>query len=101
MGGYWEFPGGKIEDGETPEVCLKRELEEELGIIVKVGDFYMENEHYYGEKGILLKAYFCDLISGDIILNDHDKVEWAEKSEFDNFEFAPADVPFINALKKQ
>jgi 8-oxo-dGTP diphosphatase len=98
MGGYWEFPGGKIEDGETPEVCLKRELEEELGIIVKVGDFFMENEHNYGEKRILLKAYFCELISGNIILNDHDQIEWVEKSEFHNYDFAPADVPFLNAL---
>lgn len=98
MGGFWEFPGGKIEDGEAPENCLKREIKEELSIDVEVGDFFMENEHHYKEKSILLKAYFCKHLSGEITLNDHDKVEWVEKSELQNFNFAPADVPFVKAL---
>ena len=98
LAGYWEFPGGKIEDDETPEVCLKRELIEELGITVNVGKFYMENQHDYGTKIILLQAYLCELISGDIVLRDHDKFEWIVKSDLTNFKFAPADIPFVNAL---
>ena len=98
LGGFWEFPGGKIEEGETAHECLKRELEEELGIIVRVGKFFMENEHHYDDKIILLKAYECEHVSGDIILNDHDKIEWVDKSEFINFKFAPADIPFIKTL---
>lgn len=98
LGGYWEFPGGKIEAGETAEDCLKREIEEELGIIIKVGDFFMENEHHYTDKIILLKAFECQHISGTIVLNDHDQIEWVEKSEFVNYKFAPADIPFIEAL---
>lgn len=98
LAGYWEFPGGKIEDGETPQECLKRELEEELGIVVNVGAFFMENEHHYGDKIIQLQAYECEHISGNIILNDHDQMEWVETFEFTNFEFAPADIPFIKAL---
>ena len=98
LAGYWEFPGGKIEEGETPQECLKRELEEELGIVVNVGEFFMENCHHYGGKIIHLKAYLCEHVSGDIILNDHDQFEWVDKSEFGNYKFAPADIPFINAL---
>jgi 8-oxo-dGTP diphosphatase len=101
LGGYWEFPGGKIEEGETPQECLKRELEEELGIIVEVGKFFMENEHHYEDKIILLKAYECKHISGSIVLNDHDQIEWVEKPDFVNFKFAPADIPFIHALNGQ
>jgi 8-oxo-dGTP diphosphatase len=98
LAGFWEFPGGKIEKGETPEACLKRELEEELGIIVHVGPFFMENTHQYEQKIILLKAYRCELISGEITLNDHDQIQWVEATEFSNYEFAPADIPFIKAL---
>lgn len=98
FGGFWEFPGGKIEKGETAQECLKRELEEELGIIIRVGQFFMENEHHYDDKIILLKAYECEHISGNIVLNDHDQIKWVEKSEFVNFKFAPADIPFIKAL---
>lgn len=98
LAGLWEFPGGKIEEGETPQECLKRELEEELGIVVKVGEFFMENQHQYDEKLILLKSFYCELISGEIILKDHDQIEWVEKSEFHKYQFAPADIPFIKAL---
>jgi 8-oxo-dGTP diphosphatase len=98
LAGLWEFPGGKLENGETEQECLRRELEEELGIKVKVGEFFMENNHDYGTKSILLKAYFCDLFSGNITLNDHDMIAWVTKKELQNYEFAPADVPFIKAL---
>ncbi|TRX32751.1 8-oxo-dGTP diphosphatase MutT [Flavobacterium sp. ZT3R18] len=98
LAGYWEFPGGKMETGETPQECLKREIKEELGIIIKVNDFFMENEHQYDQKMIYLKAFECEYVSGEIVLKDHDQIEWVEVSEFVNFEFAAADIPFINAL---
>ena len=98
LAGFWEFPGGKIEKDETPEECLKREIEEELGIIVNVDKFFMENEHDYKEKTIFLKAYFCKLISGKIILKDHDQYEWIKKTELNKYIFAPADIPFVTAL---
>lgn len=98
LAGYWEFPGGKIENGETDEECLSRELKEELSIVVNVQDFFMENKHDYGQKEIILKAYFCEFISGEIILTDHDQYAWVDRSELESFEFAPADVPFIKAI---
>jgi 8-oxo-dGTP diphosphatase len=98
LGGLWELPGGKLEEGESAEECLSRELKEELGITVDVGNFFMENQHQYGDRTILLKAYLCDLVSGDVILNDHDQVEWVSISEFEKYTFAPADIPFIKAL---
>jgi len=66
LAGYWEFPGGKIEDGETPENCLKRELQEELNIQVNIKEFFMENEHHYDDRIILLKAYLCEQMTGEI-----------------------------------
>lgn len=98
LAGFWEFPGGKIEEGETAEASLERELLEELGISVTVGDFFMETEHQYEDKTILLKAYFCNILSGEITLHDHDQIEWVETSEFKNYIFAPADRPFIKVL---
>ncbi|WPU91531.1 (deoxy)nucleoside triphosphate pyrophosphohydrolase [Mucilaginibacter sabulilitoris] len=96
--GFWEFPGGKIEVGETPEACLLRELKEELAIEVKVNHFLMESIHHYDQISIVLKAYHCSYLNGDIQLHDHDLVEWISLSEFDQFNFAPADRPFLPYL---
>lgn len=101
LGGLWELPGGKIEDGESAEVCLKRELKEELGINANVQEFFMENSYDYGERQILLKAFYCELLSGEIVLKDHDQIAWVEKSNFDKYKFAPADIPIINSLITQ
>lgn len=101
LGGYWEFPGGKIEEGESPELCLAREIKEELGVTISVKDFFMENAHRYGEKSILLKSFFCELNSySDFKLRDHDRYEWVEKEELTDFEVAPADIPIIEALQQ-
>lgn len=99
LAGFWEFPGGKIEDGETDDQCLIRELREELGIVVSVKGFFLQNEHIYNENTILLKAYTCDFIEGEISLSDHDQFEWVGTTALDNYKFAPADVPIVRAIK--
>lgn len=100
LAGYWEFPGGKIEPGETPEMCLLREIKEELGLAIQVSTFFMENEHHYEDKSILLKAYFCTYLSGEVQLNDHDQVHWVNKNELMNYRLAPADIAFIAPLNQ-
>lgn len=98
LAGYWEFPGGKKEVNESTEQCLIREIKEELEISINILNFFMETIYHYPNKSILLKSYICNIESGVIKLNDHDKIEWIMESEFINFKFAPADIPFINAL---
>ena len=96
--GKWEFPGGKIEEGETPEECLCRELFEEFGIQAKVEEYICDSIFDYGEKHIRLMGYRVKYISGNFLLNDHDDMRWITKAEFGDFDFAPADLPIIEKL---
>ena len=98
MGGYWEFPGGKIELGETPEQSLARELSEEMGITVQVGEHFYTNQHDYGEKQIMLSAYLCSWSEGELTLNDHDAIKWCTPNELLSLDWAPADIPIAQAL---
>ena len=99
FGGLWEFPGGKIEDGETPEECMARELMEELEIEVEVGTLITSNKHRYPNGIFELLAYRVQHICGNFVLNDHDEIKWITIDEISNFEFPPANTPIINYLK--
>lgn len=101
LGGKWEFPGGKLEEGETLEECLKRELFEEFQIVAKVGSFFEENVHTYGDKTIHLLSYETEHVSGEFNLNVHDDIAWITKEELDNYDFAEADIPFVKKLKNK
>jgi 8-oxo-dGTP diphosphatase len=94
----WEFPGGKVEDGETPEACLARELKEELGIEVHIGAFLGESLYHYEQGSIRLLAYQTCWTDGRLEPTVHAEIRWASLPELDLYEFAPADVPFVKKL---
>lgn len=98
LGGLWEFPGGKIEDGETPEVTLRREMEEELGVEIEIGAFIGMNQHTYPHIAIELHAYYCYCVKGEPRALEHQELRWVEVSELSLHEFAPADIPIVNML---
>jgi len=98
QGGKWEFPGGKIELGESPEACLERELLEEFNIQAKCGKFLCENTHDYGDKIVKLKAYFVEHILGNFQLLVHQDIKWLALDQISKLDWAEADLPIVNNL---
>lgn len=98
LGGYWEFPGGKLEEDETYEECIARELREELDLIVTVKDHFKTVIHHYDQKTIELISYICETEYSEIKLVDHDKIEWIEVPHLLKWNLAPADIPIAGAL---
>ena len=98
LAGYWEFPGGKIENFESAEEALKRELYEELGMKVKVLNRVTTNMHNYDEFQVNLIAYLCEFREASYEMTDHDQYAWIYKKEFKNYKMAPADLPIIEHI---
>ncbi|CAM3760560.1 (deoxy)nucleoside triphosphate pyrophosphohydrolase [Cohnella lubricantis] len=98
--GLWEFPGGKLEPGETAQACIARELREEMNIEVEPGAILGENEHDYANGSIRLIAVRAAYISGEIQLTDHDLCEWVEPGRLSQYLFAPADMKFVEMLMR-
>lgn len=101
LAGKWEFPGGKIELGESPESCLARELAEELGIQVEVAAHLMTTVHEYPELSVELIVHEVHLVSGEPTPNDHDRLAWVRPEELASYDLAAADLPIAALLAER
>ena len=93
----WEFPGGKIDPGESPEDCLRRELVEEMGIHVSVGKNLPISTHHYPNFAVTLYPFVCSIASGEIALHEHAAINWLPPEELSTLDWAEADVPVIES----
>ena len=98
--GKWEFPGGTVEQDETPETCLHRELREELGIEAEVGELYCGVTHAYCYATIQLLVYRARHVSGEFTLVDHDELRWVLPADLSQYEFPEADNPVVERLQR-
>ncbi|MDR3377404.1 MAG: 8-oxo-dGTP diphosphatase MutT [Verrucomicrobiae bacterium] len=99
LGGYWEFPGGKREAGETFEQCLVREIREELGVTIAVGELFAEVSHTYPEKAVHLKFFRCLLLAGEPQPLDCAAVKWVQKAGLAGYQFPAADAQLLAQLQ--
>jgi 8-oxo-dGTP diphosphatase len=100
-GGLWELPGGKREPGEELEGCLARELREELGIEVSVGERLLSTCHDYPELRVRLHAFACTLVAGEPVAREHQAVRWLTSDELRSVTWSPADLPLIALAEQQ
>jgi 8-oxo-dGTP diphosphatase len=96
--GGWEFPGGKIEEGETPKQALKREIMEELDIVIKVDDLIETVEYDYPTFHLSMDCFWCELVSGDLVLKEHEAARWLKLEELTTLEWLPADVTLVEKI---
>ena len=94
----WEFPGGKIEQGESPEEALIREIREELDVDIRVGRLLETVEYDYPNFHLTMHCFICELLSEEIILKEHEDAKWLEEDELDSVDWLPADVSLIDKI---
>ena len=97
----WEFPGGKIEEGETPQEALRREIMEELNTEIKVGELVDTVEYDYPTFHLSMDCFWAQVVSGDLVLKEHEASKWLTKEELDSVEWLPADIALIEKVKRR
>lgn len=99
--GWWEFPGGKIETGESPEEALVREIKEELDSEINVDEYIDTIEYDYPEFHLSMRCYWCTLLSGDLTLKEAEDARWLDAGTIDSVKWLPADMELIETIKKR
>ena len=97
----WEFPGGKIEPGETPQQALVREIQEELDTLIEVGELINTVEYDYPAFHLSMKCFLCTVKQGNLVLKEHEAARWLAKEEIDSVEWLPADLGLIQVIKER
>ena len=100
MAGFWEFPGGKVEENEDPESAVLREIKEELGLEISINALYSDYLFHYPTRSIHFIFFKCQHISGEPVLQDHDRVEWVKVHELTAYRFSPGDEPVVKSLQE-
>lgn len=95
----WEFPGGKMEPGETPQQALVREIREELDTMIEVGELVDTVEYDYPKFHLTMHCFLCTIKSGDLVLKEHEAAKWLTKDELDSVDWLPADLELIYKLE--